>query len=75
MCALGAASVLHPYFHDAVLYLQAQLRDPFPDLKQAASDALRDICLVEDFAVGMCFLAISLSLCVVFMRSESRLLV
>ena len=31
---LEASSVLHPYFHEIIKYLQVQLKDPFPDLKQ-----------------------------------------
>lgn len=26
----GTGSVLHPYFHEVILFLQAQLHDPFP---------------------------------------------
>jgi hypothetical protein len=33
---LNASSVLHPYFHEIIMYLQMQLRDPFPDLKAQA---------------------------------------
>jgi len=31
--ALGSVSLIHPYFHECILYLQAQLRDPFAEVK------------------------------------------
>ena len=60
MCALGACSVLNPYFHEVIMYLQSQLRDPFPDLKAESCDALSLLAAQEDFVPGMKFFAVGL---------------
>ena len=30
---INAAPILHPYFQEIILFLEAQLRDPYPELK------------------------------------------
>lgn len=57
---IGAASVLHPYFHEMVLYLQFQLKDPCPDIKQAACLALEMLAYHEEFVPGMKYFAVGL---------------
>ena len=58
--ALGASSILHPYFHEAVMYLQMQLKDPFPDLKAEACTALETLARNDEFNSGMKFFATAL---------------
>jgi len=58
--ALGASSILHPYFHEAVMYLQMQLKDPFPDLKAEACTALELLARHDEFNSGMKFFAVAL---------------
>lgn len=58
--AIGASSVLHPYFHEIVMYLQMQLRDPFPDLKAEACGILELLARTEEFNSGMKFFAVAL---------------
>mmetsp|Transcript_28473 Transcript_28473/g.64496 ORF Transcript_28473/g.64496 Transcript_28473/m.64496 type:complete len:821 (-) Transcript_28473:7-2469(-) len=60
MQEVGACPVLHPYFQEIVVYLQAQLRDPFPDLKSAACGALEALARTDDYAPGMKFFAVGL---------------
>ena len=50
--AIGASSMLHPYFHEVVMYLQMQLRDPFPDLKAEACGVLELLARTEEFNSG-----------------------
>ena len=38
--ALDAASILHPYYHEIVVYIARQLRDPYGDVKILACDML-----------------------------------
>jgi len=60
LCESGAATVLHPYFHECVMYVQAQLRDPYPDLKLVACELLELFCCYDDFTAGMKFFAVAL---------------
>ena len=57
---IGASSVLHPYFHEIIMYLQMQLRDPFPDLKAEACGALELLARTDEFNSGMKFFAVAL---------------
>lgn len=57
---LQAFPILHPYFEDLILFLQVQLRDPYPDLKLTACLALEQLARVEDFEIGIKFYAIAL---------------
>jgi len=57
---LGSQSILHPYFHEMVMFLQAQLRDSYPDLKVEALKALELLALEEEFVSGMKYFAVAL---------------
>ena len=57
---VGATPVLHPYFEDMILFLQAQVRDPFPDLKATACRALELLASIDDFEVGMRFFSVGI---------------
>lgn len=50
--AIGASSMLHPYFHEVIMYLQMQLKDPFPDLKAEACGVLELLARTEEFNSG-----------------------
>ena len=60
LVSLGAVTVLKPYFSDLVLYLQAQLRDPFPDLKILACSLLGDLGRLSEFETGMKYYAVAI---------------
>jgi hypothetical protein len=60
MCEIGASSVLHPYFHEIVMFLQLQLRDPYPELKMEACNALEYLSYQEEYVSGMKFFAVAL---------------
>jgi len=60
LCSLGAATVLHPYFHELIIYLQAQMHDSFPDLKVEACEAIEFMTTVEDYNPGLKFFAVAL---------------
>lgn len=60
LCSQGAASVLHPYFYDMVIFLQAQLRDPFAETKIAACAALEFLTTVDEFNTGLVYFAVGL---------------
>jgi len=60
LCGQGAASVLHPYFFEVVIFLQTQLRDPFPDTKAVACGVLEFMSAVEEFNMGFKFFAVGL---------------
>lgn len=57
---IGASSILHPYFHEIIMYLQMQLKDPFPDLKAEACASLEILARTEEFNSGMKFFAVAL---------------
>jgi len=56
----SAMSMLNPYFHECIMFLQAQLRDPFSDVKVAACDLLVVFAQNEEFEIGMKFFACAL---------------
>lgn len=60
VCQLDASSVLHPYFHEIIMFLQFQLRDPFPDLKMEACEAIEYLALNDSFITGMKYFAVAL---------------
>ena len=57
---LNASSILHPYFHEIIMYLQMQVRDPFPELKAEACSVLELLARTEEFNSGMKFFAVAL---------------
>jgi len=60
-CAtLGAVSILHPYFHEIIIYLQAQVRDTFPELKAEACLCLEILAEQEECNLGMKYFAVAL---------------
>jgi len=60
LCGIGATSVLHPYFHESIMFLQAQLRDPYPDLKLCACAVLAELTKHEELALGMKYFSVAL---------------
>lgn len=60
MCEIGASSVLHPYFHEIIMYLQLQLRDPYPELKMEACNAIEYLAYQEEYVSGMKFFSVAL---------------
>lgn len=57
---LGSVSLIHPYFHECILFLQAQLRDPFADVKVEACEILTLLAQQDDFNSGMKYFATAL---------------
>lgn len=57
---LKSSPILHPYFQEMVIYLQTQLRDPYPDLKIIACEALETLAKVPEFETGMKFFSVGL---------------
>lgn len=57
----SSQSIIHPYFHELIMFLQAQLRDTFPDVKIEASRILELLAGQEDFVPGMKFFAVALT--------------
>eukprot|EP01041_Mallomonas_annulata_P011277 gene11277-23590_t len=58
--SLGASTVLHPYFQEIVIYSQAQLRDPFPELKVEACILIQHLAEQEPYVTGMKYFAVAL---------------
>lgn len=56
----GATPILHPYFEDIVMYLQMQLKDPYPELKMTACQALECLATTDDYEAGMKFYSVAL---------------
>jgi len=55
-----ASQILHAYFEDIIMFLQTQLRDPYPELKQLSCAALELTAKVIDFEVGMKYYSVAL---------------
>ena len=55
-----SSSILHPYFHEIVMYLQMQIRDPFPELKAEACNIVEILARTDEFNSGMKFFAVAL---------------
>ena len=49
---LGSSQVLHSYFHELIMYLQMQIKDPFPDLKIEACKSLELLARLDEFNSG-----------------------
>jgi hypothetical protein len=58
--ALGAYPILHPYFEEIIIYLQLQLRDPYPELKGAACHAFETLACIPDYELGLKYYAIAI---------------
>mmetsp|Transcript_32943 Transcript_32943/g.33555 ORF Transcript_32943/g.33555 Transcript_32943/m.33555 type:complete len:1209 (+) Transcript_32943:51-3677(+) len=56
----GASGLLHPYFQEVIIYTQAQLRDPYPELKLEACALLQHLAEQEPYVLGMKFFAVAL---------------
>lgn len=57
---LGAYPILHPYFEEIIIYLQLQLRDPYPDLKSAACHAFETLACIPDYELGLKYYAVAI---------------
>lgn len=57
---LGASTILHPYFHEIVLYLQSQLLDPNPECKMEACKSIEMLAYRPEFEPGMKYFAVGL---------------
>lgn len=58
--SIGVAPILHPYFQEMVVFLQAQLRDPYPELKMISCNALESLALSAEYEPGMKFFSVAL---------------
>jgi len=56
----GSQSILHPYFHEVVMFLQVQLRDPYPEIKIEASRIIEALAGQEEYVSGMKYYAVAL---------------
>jgi len=57
----GTTPLLHPYFHDLILFLQAHLRDPAPEVKAEACRILAVLCRCDSLNQGMIVYALALA--------------
>lgn len=55
-----ACSVLQPYFTEVIVFLQAQLRDPYGDVRSVACEVLGVLAAQPEFELGMKFYAVAL---------------
>jgi hypothetical protein len=56
-----ALSILQPYFHDLIMYLQIGLRDPYPNVKACVLETLEHIAsLQKDFELGVKYYAVAI---------------
>jgi hypothetical protein len=60
VCAIGACPVLHPYFQEIIMFLQTQLRDPHPEVKVVACNALDLLARTDEYEQGMKFFSVGL---------------
>ena len=60
VCTIGACPVLHPYFQEIIMFLQLQLKDPYPDLKVTACQTLELLAHTSEYEQGMKFFAVGL---------------
>ena len=56
----GSQSILHPYFHEVILYLQAQLKDPYPEIKLETCKIIESLGNQEEYVSGMKYYAVAL---------------
>lgn len=59
--SIGACHIIHPFFHEIILFLQAQLRDTFPDLKVEALHTIQILADQTEYVIGMKYFAVALS--------------
>eukprot|EP00620_Florenciella_sp_RCC1587_P019755 CAMPEP_0182570508 /NCGR_PEP_ID=MMETSP1324-20130603/10808_1 /TAXON_ID=236786 /ORGANISM="Florenciella sp., Strain RCC1587" /LENGTH=1097 /DNA_ID=CAMNT_0024784913 /DNA_START=27 /DNA_END=3316 /DNA_ORIENTATION=+ len=57
----GSSTLIHPYFHDIILFLQCQLRDPYPDVKIEACRMLTILCRCQELNQGFILYATALA--------------
>ena len=55
-----ALSIMNPYFHDCVMFVQAHLRDPFSEVKVVACEILTVMAQQQEIELGMKFFAVAL---------------
>ena len=60
MVKLDALSVINPYFHDCIMFLQAQLRDPYPAVKETSCELILLMAEQDEFETGMKFFSVAL---------------
>jgi len=60
MLGRGTTTLLHPYFHDAILFLQAHLRDPMPEVKVLACKLLVTMARHTAWNQGMILYALAI---------------
>jgi hypothetical protein len=57
----GTSNLIHPYFHDSILFIQAHLRDPFPDIKLEACRSLTVLARQPCLNQGMVYYALAIA--------------
>jgi len=57
----GTTNIIHPYFHDSILFIQAHLRDPFPEVKLQACDSLSILARQPSLNQGFVYYALALA--------------
>ena len=58
---MNAAGMLEPYYSELILSLQTSLKDPFPDVKIAASHLLAQLLRIPHFELGAKYFATGLA--------------
>lgn len=53
------SNLLHPYFHDTILFIQAHLRDPYPEIKLEACKCLEFLARSTSLNQGMIYYALA----------------
>ena len=61
LLARETTPLLHPYFHDLILFLQAHLRDPYPEVKVEACRVLTVLARSPALNQGMIYYALPLA--------------
>jgi hypothetical protein len=49
---LSCVGLLYPYFNDVMFFLQAQLRDPYPELKIEAANNIEILARIGEYELG-----------------------
>jgi hypothetical protein len=57
---LDAASILHPYYHEIVIFIARQLRDAYAEVRVLACDMLTVLMEVDEFNGGNKYFAVAL---------------
>lgn len=55
----GNTNLIHPYFHDTMLFIQAHLRDPYPEVKLEACRCLTALARSPALNQGMIYYALA----------------